>query len=145
MGMETEKGRYESDERRTQATLLENEGTIGGKLDVFRGIRDMEDQIIIHAREYTGYCANDHLRFGIAEAREAIKNLESVSSNTQVFIEAADSSKARGYFAAITPEGRLVTAPDVQVAARGQFPVDVDWDKFKKAVSKAAKKPKTAV
>lgn len=142
MGMETEKGRYESDERRTQATLLDNHGTIGGKLDVFRGIRDMNDQIIVHAREYTGYCANDHLRFNIADAKEAVKNLEAVSAGTQVFIEASDTSKGRGYFARITPEGRLQTTPNVSTAATSTFEVDVDWDQFKKAISKAARKPK---
>lgn len=145
MGMETEKGKYEGDERRTQATLLENQGTIGGKLDVFRGIRDMEDQVIIHAREYSGYCQNDHLRFGVADAKDAVKNLEAVSAGTQVFIEAADTSKNRGYFARISPEGRLQTTPNVSSASSSTFEVDVDWEQFKKALTKAARKPKSKV
>lgn len=143
MGMETAKGKYETDERRTQATLLDNQGTMGGKLDVFRGVRDMDDQIILHLREYDDYCnGSDHLRFGVADAKEAIKNLEAVSAGTQVFIEATDSSKGRGYFARITPEGRLEATPNVSDAASGDFQIDVDWDQLKKALSKAARKPK---
>lgn len=141
MAMETKKGAYESDERRTQATLLENKGTLGGKLDVFRGVRDMSEQIIIHAREYEGYCTNDHLRFDVDAAKEAVSNLDAVSSNTQVFVQASDTSKSRGYFACIKG-GRLLATPAVMDAAQGNFQVDVDWGEFKKAITKASRKPR---
>lgn len=146
MGMETSKGKYEADERRTQATLLDNTGSMGGKLDVFRGIRDMSEQVIIHLREYDAWCdGSDHLRFEVAAAKDAIKNLEAVSANTQVFLQGEDTSRSRGFFARITPEGRLQATPQVSNAASGQFQVDVDWDQFKKAISKAARQPKATV
>jgi hypothetical protein len=133
---------YLEDARRTQASLLDNAGSQGGKLDVFRGVRDMEDQIIVHLRDYTGDCPTDHLRFTVEEAKEAVGNLEFVTTtHTNVHVSGKDNSKGRGYVATIT-NGRLRAGTSFADVAFGDYPVDVDWAELKKALQKAWRQPR---
>jgi hypothetical protein len=138
----TKGDKYLEDERRTQATLVPNAGSQGGNLDVFRGVRDMEDQIIVHLRDYTGDCPNDHLRFSVDEAKEAVGNLEFVTTEfTNVHVSGKDNSKGRGYVATIT-DGRLRAGVNFADAAFGDYPVDVDSAELKKALQKAWRQPR---
>lgn len=138
----TKGDKYLESDQRTQATLLENKGTQEGKLDVFRGVRDMDDQIIVHLRDYTGDCSQDHLRFGLDEAKEAVANLEMVSQDhTRIHVSGKDQSKGRGYVATLDG-GRLLAAVDMRSAANDNYQVDVDWSDLKKALQKAWRAPR---
>lgn len=146
MGFSKEPAVYEADERRVQASLIDNAGVQKGRLDIFRGNRDKDDQIILHLRDYDNDCTlSDHLRFSIVHLKEELANLKTVAEaegGDSTVIHGTDDQRSREYMAKLTKDGRLKATLTWKNAAMDVWEVDVSYDEFKKAVEKAARKPR---